>query len=509
MTPSGPPAARPDRTSTIPVNQTDLTQLTRTQLREALRDGRTTSVAATEAMLDRIVSHDNEVKSYLTVTDELALEQAAAADARRAQGEDALLLGVPVAVKDIIATHGVETTAGSKILEGFVPPYDAFVVSRLREAGAVLLGKTNTDEFAMGSSTENSAYVTTRNPWDLTRVPGGSSGGSAAAVAARMAYGSLGTDTGGSVRQPAAFCSLVGLRPTYGRVSRWGVIAFASSLDQVGPFGRTVSDCAALLTAVAGHDPRDSTSLPAPVPDYEAALTGEIRGLRVGVPEEYFGAGLQPAVAAAVREAIAELERLGAEIRPISLPHTPYALPAYYLIAPAEASANLARFDGVRYGPRVAGADLVDTLKQTRALFGPEVKRRVMLGTYALSAGYYDAYYGQALKVRTLIQRDFAQAFGEVDVIATPTSPTTAFGIGERAEDPLSMYLADIYTLPVNLSAGCGLSVPCGFDDAGLPIGLQLIGDTLQEAQILNVAYAYEQATTWHERLAPAESGVT
>ncbi|MCI0397372.1 MAG: Asp-tRNA(Asn)/Glu-tRNA(Gln) amidotransferase subunit GatA [Chloroflexi bacterium] len=480
----------------------DLTALTLTELRDALRRGKTTSVAATQAMLDRIVAIDNDIKSYLTVTDELALEQADQADARRAQGEDTPLLGIPVAVKDIFCTQGVETTAGSQILQGFIPPYDAFAVQRLKEAGAVILGKTNTDEFAMGSSTENSGYFTTRNPWNLERVPGGSSGGSAAAVAAQMAYGALGTDTGGSVRQPASFCSVVGLRPTYGRVSRWGVVAFASSLDQVGPFGRTVADCTAMFQVAAGYDPRDSTSLDAPVPDYEAALTGDIRGLRVGVPREYFIEGIQPEVAMAVRAALDRLAELGAEIVTISLPHTRYALPVYYLIAPAEASANLARYDGVRYGPRLEGATLLETYRKTRALFGQEAKRRIMLGTYALSAGYYEAYYGRALKVRTLIKNDFLQAFEQVDVIAAPTSPTTAFKIGERADDPLSMYLADVFTLPVNLSASCGLSVPCGFDSQRLPIGLQLIGNTLQEATILNVAYAYEQATEWHKQLA-------
>ncbi len=481
----------------------DLTTLTLTELRTALRNGETTSVAATEAMLNRITEIDNDVKSYLTLTDELALEQAAAADARRAQGEDTPLLGIPVAVKDIICTQGVETTAGSKTLEGFIPPYDAFVAGRLKEAGAVLLGKTNTDEFAMGSSTENSGYFTTSNPWDLARVPGGSSGGSAAAVAGRMAYAALGTDTGGSVRQPASFCSLVGLRPTYGRMSRWGVIAFASSLDQVGTFGRTVADCTAAFQVTAGYDPRDSTSIDAPVPDYEAALTGEVRGLRVGVPKEYFIEGMDPDVENAVRTAIDKLAELGAEVVEISLPHTEYALPVYYLIAPAEASANLARYDGVRYGTRVNGADHIETVKKTRALFGPEVKRRIMLGTYALSAGYYEAYYGRALKARTLIKNDFLRAFEKVDVIAGPTSPTTAFKIGERSEDPLSMYLADIFTLSLNLSASCGVSVPCGFDRQGLPIGLQLIGNTLQEATILNAAYAYEQATEWHKQTAP------
>jgi aspartyl-tRNA(Asn)/glutamyl-tRNA(Gln) amidotransferase subunit A len=475
--------------------------LTLTELREALRRGETTSLAATQAALDRIVALDNEIKSYLSVTDELALEQAAEADRRRAAGEETPLLGIPIAVKDIICTSGVETTAGSKILQGFIPPYDAFVVERLKEAGAVLLGKTNTDEFAMGSSTENSAYFTTRNPWDLSRVPGGSSGGSAAAVAADMAYAALGTDTGGSVRQPASFCNVVGLRPTYGRMSRWGVIAFASSLDQVGCFGRTVADCAAIFQVTAGYDRRDSTSLNVPVPDYEAALTGDIRGKRIGVPKEYFIEGMEAEVETAVRKAIEQLAELGAEIVEISLPHTDYALPVYYLIAPAEASANLARYDGIRYGPRITGSDLVESYRETRALFGQEAKRRIMLGTYALSAGYYEAYYGRALKVRTLIKQDFLNAFEKVDAIAAPTCPTTAFPIGEKVDDPLNMYLADIFTLPVNLSASCGLSVPCGFDSRGLPIGLQLIGNTLDEANILNMAYAYEQATRWFEHV--------
>jgi len=473
---------------------------TLTEARDALRKGETTSVALTQAMIDRIVSLDNDVNSYLTVTNELALEQAAKADERRANGEDSPLLGIPVAVKDLISVKGVPNTAGSKILEGFIPPYNAYVVDKLEEAGAIILGKTNTDEFAMGSSTENSGYFTTSNPWDLERVPGGSSGGSAAAVSAGLAYASLGTDTGGSVRQPASFCSLVGLRPTYGRLSRWGVVAFASSLDQVGQFGRTVADCTAIFQATAGYDDRDSTSLDVEVPDFEAALTGDIKGLKVGVPKEYFIEGIDAEVETAVRTAIAKLEELGAEIVEISLPHTQYALPVYYLIAPAEASANLARYDGVRYGPRLEGSDMIDSVKKTRALFGPEVKRRIMLGTYALSAGYYDEYYGRALKVRTLIKQDFLDAFEQVDVIACPTSPTTAFKIGEKADDPLAMYLADIFTLSVNLSASCGLNVPCGFDSNGLPIGLQLIGNTLQEATILNAAYAYEQATEWHKK---------
>lgn len=474
----------------------DFTKLTLTQLRDALRRGETTSLTATQAMLDHLVATDNDIQAFLTITDEMALEQAQQADQRRANGEDSPLLGIPVAVKDIICTQGVETTAGSKILEGFVPPYDAFVVCQLKAAGAVILGKTNTDEFAMGSSTENSAYFTTRNPYDQTRVAGGSSGGSAAAVATGMAYGALGTDTGGSVRQPASFCGVVGLRPTYGRMSRWGVVAFASTLDQVGTFGRTVADCTAVFQTTAGYDPMDSTSLNVPVPDFEAALTGDIRGLKVGVPKEYFIEGIDAEVETAVRNAIAKLAELGAEIVEISLPHTAYALPVYYLIAPAEASANLARYDGIRFGPRVEGADMIDSVKKTRALFGPEVKRRIMLGTYALSAGYYEAYYGRALRARTLIKQDFLNAFEQVDVIATPTSPTTAFRIGANIDDPLQMYLEDIFTLPINLSASCGLSVPCGSDSQGLPIGLQLIGNTLQEAVILNVAFAYEQTMT-------------
>lgn len=478
----------------------DITTLTLTELREKLRIGELTSVAATEAVLARIAQEDARVKSYLTVTDEMALEQAAAADARRASGDDSPLLGVPIAVKDIICMQGAPTTAGSKILEGFEAPYDAFVVQKLKESGAVILGKTNTDEFAMGSSTENSAYQVTTNPWDVMRVPGGSSGGSAAAVAARMAFAALGTDTGGSVRQPASFCGLVGLRPTYGRVSRWGVVAFASTLDQVGSFGRTVADCTALFQAVAGYDERDSTSLPTEVPNFEAALTGDIEGLRVGVPKEYFIDGMNSEVESAVRSAIAELASLGAKIVDISLPNTQYALPAYYLIAPAEASANLARYDGSRYGPRIEGKDMIASVKQTRALFGPETTRRIMLGTYVLSAGYYDAYYGRALKMRTLVKNDFVEAFKHVDVIAAPTTPSTAFKIGEKVNDPLAMYLEDIFTLPLNLSASCGLSVPCGFSTEGLPIGLQLIGGTLQEETILNAAYAYEQATDWHRR---------
>ena len=476
-----------------------VTSLSLTELKKALRSGDTTSVIVTEALLSRIAALDNDIKSYLTVNDENALEESAAADKKLENGEPGPLLGIPIAVKDIIATKGLETTAGSRILDGFIPPYDAFVVSKLKDAGAIILGKTNTDEFAMGSSTENSAFFTTRNPWDLSRVPGGSSGGSAAAVSAGLAVSALGTDTGGSVRQPASFCGLVGLRPTYGRVSRWGVVAFASSLDQVGLLCRTVEDCAALFQAVAGHDKRDSTSLNLPVPDYGAELTGDISNLRIGIPKEYYIEGIDPDVRQSVDQAIELLGSMGADIIEISLPHTEYALPVYYLIAPAEASANLARYDGIRYGPRIEGVDLLESYEKTRALFGPEVKRRIMLGTYALSAGYYDAYYGRAQKVRTLINDDFLRAFGEVDVIATPTCPTTAFKVGERADDPLSMYLTDIFTLSVNLSACCGLSVPCGFDRLGLPIGLQLIGNSFQESTILNAAFAYEQTTEWHK----------
>lgn len=480
----------------------DITKLTLTDLRDKLRSGDISSVDATKAVLNRIEVVDSQIQSYLNVNRVEALQQAAIADERLSAGEETPMLGVPIAIKDLICQDDVVTTAGSKILKGFQPPYDAHVTKKLKEAGAVIIGKTNTDEFGMGSSTENSAYMTTRNPYDTTRVPGGSSGGSAAAVAGNIAFATLGTDTGGSVRQPASFCNLVGIRPTYGRVSRWGVIAFASSLDQVGMFGRTVADTAAMLQTVAGHDPLDSTSINAPVPDYEAALTGDIKGLRVGVPKEYFVEGLNAEVESAVRTAIAKLESLGAEIVEISLPHTKYAIPVYYLIAPAEASANLARYDGIRYGPREDGDDVIESVKNTRALFGPEVKRRIMLGTYALSAGYFDEYYGRALKGRTLISRDFQQAFENVDVIATPTTPTTAFAIGKKADDPLSMYLEDIFTVPVNLSASCGLSVPCGFDSNNLPIGMQLIGNTLDEATILNTAFAYEQATEWHTRTA-------
>ncbi len=482
----------------------DLTHLTLTEALTLLRSGAITARALTEAHLARIRALESQVHAFLTVTEEQALAAADEADRRRAAGDDAPLLGIPLAIKDVLMTRGIPTTAGSRILEGFIPPYTATAVQRLLDAGAVLLGKTNTDEFAMGSSTENSGYGVTHNPWDLSRVPGGSSGGSAAAVAARMALGALGTDTGGSVRQPAAFCGVSALKPSYGRVSRYGLIAFASSLDQIGVFGRTVEDLAILLGIIAGHDPRDSTSMDAPVPDYCAALTGDIRGLRVGVPREYFIEGMQPDVEKAVRAAIEQLAALGAEICEISLPHTEYALPVYYLIAPSEASANLARFDGIRYGPRRSGGSMWATYKATRGQgFGAEVKRRIMLGTYALSAGYYDAYYLKAQKVRTLIKQDFDRAFEKVDVIAAPTAPTTAFRIGEKADDPLEMYLSDIFTLSASLAGIVGGVVPCGFDRDRLPIGLQIIGAAFDESTVLRVAHAYQQATDWHTQLPP------
>ncbi len=483
-----------------------LHDLTLEQAHALLQRGEISSVELTQALLDRIAVKDKEISAYLTVTAEGAIAAARQADARRVAGEETPLLGIPIAIKDIIHIRGVPTTCGSRILEGFVPAFSATVIHRLQAAGAVLLGKTNTDEFAMGSSTENSAYFTTRNPWSLERVPGGSSGGSAAAVSGRMAFAALGSDTGGSVRQPAAFCGAVGIKPTYGRVSRYGLVAFASSLDQIGPIARNVMDAAILLGVIAGHDPRDSTSSKALVPDYQAARWGPagpgggLNGLRVGIPAEYFVPGMQPRVTAAVREAIATLEKLGAEIIEISLPHTKYALPAYYLIAPAEASANLARYDGMRYGLRVLGHDVGNTYEQTRAQgFGAEVTRRIMLGTYALRAGYYDAYYLKAQKARTLIKQDFDAAFERVDVIATPTTPTTAFRVGEKMDNPLEMYLADVFTLSMNLAGICGLSLPCGFDDQSLPIGLQLMGPALGEVVVLQAAHAYEQATGWHK----------
>jgi aspartyl-tRNA(Asn)/glutamyl-tRNA(Gln) amidotransferase subunit A len=471
-------------------------------LTEAYASGAATPTAATRAYVDRIAALDDRVGAYLTVTREAALEAAGAADERWRRGAPlGPLDGVPLAIKDVLCTRGVRSTCGSRILEDFVPPYDATVVARLRAAGAVLLGKTNMDEFAMGSSTEHSAFKPTHNPWDLARVPGGSSGGSAAAVAGGLAAGAFGTDTGGSIRQPAAFCGVVGVKPTYGRVSRYGLIAFASSLDQVGPFATDVTDAALLLHAVAGHDPYDATSLDVPVPDYRAELARPIRGLRIGIADEYFTEGLDGEVEATVRAAIDVLRAQGAELVRVSLPTTKYGLAAYYLIAPAEASSNLARYDGVKYGHRAPGGrDLIDMYARTRAAgFGAEVKRRIMLGTYALSAGYYDAYYGRAQKARTLLREDFARAFQTVDLVAGPTTPSAAFKHGER-EDPLAMYLNDVFAVPANLAGLPALSVPCGFTGAGLPVGLQLIGKALDEGTLLRAAHAYEQATDWHTR---------
>jgi aspartyl-tRNA(Asn)/glutamyl-tRNA(Gln) amidotransferase subunit A len=479
-----------------------LTDLTIHELAGLFRTKAATPTQAAREYLDRIAALDPKVKAYLTVTGEAALARAAEADARFQAGAPLSPLdGVPLGLKDVLCTRGVRTTCGSKILEKFVPPYDATVVARLHRAGAVVLGKLNMDEFAMGSSTENSGFFTTRNPWDLSRVPGGSSGGSAAAVAADLAAATLGTDTGGSIRQPAAFCGNVGLKPTYGRVSRYGLVAFASSLDQIGPFAKDVEDAALMLRAIAGHDPKDSTSASLPVPDYVAGLGRGVEGLRVGIPAEYFIDGLDPEVESAVRAAIEILRGLGAKTESVSLPHTEYGLAAYYLIGPAEASSNLARYDGVKYGLRVPGSrDLIDMYSRTRgAGFGAEVKRRVMLGTYALSAGYHDAYYGKAQRVRTLVQRDFQSAFERVDVIVAPTTPSVAFKAGEKA-DPLSMYLNDVFTIPVNLAGLPGVSVPAGFTRAGLPIGVQVIGKAFDEETVLRTAKAYETATEWRKR---------
>lgn len=465
----------------------------------ALQSGALSAVTLTESLLNRIYAVDNQVRAYLAITPEVALEQAAEADRRREQGEDGPLLGIPFALKDVINTEGIVTTCGSKILHNYFPPYDATAYVRLREAGAVLLGKTNMDEFAMGSSTENSAYFPTANPWDLSRVPGGSSGGSAAAVAADECLFAIGTDTGGSIRQPAALVGVVGLKPTYGRVSRYGLVAFGSSLDQIGPLTKDVTDAALVLGVLAGHDPRDSTSVNTDTPDYTRALARSMRGLRVAVPKEYFIDGMEPEVENAVRAAIEVLASLGADIGEVSLPHTEYALPTYYLIAPAEASANLARYDGVRYGLSADDpTDIWDLFRRTREDgFGPEVKRRIMLGAYALSAGYYDAYYRKAQQVRTLIKRDFDEVFTRYDIVVCPTSPSVAFPIGARVDDPLQMYLSDIFTLSLNLAGLCGVSLPCGFSQ-GLPVGLQMIGPAFGEATILRAAYAYEQATPWH-----------
>ncbi|MBA2362885.1 MAG: Asp-tRNA(Asn)/Glu-tRNA(Gln) amidotransferase subunit GatA [Chloroflexia bacterium] len=470
-------------------------------LRRLLDARELSSVEITEAYLARIAAVDDRVRSFITVTGDLALEQARQADRRLAAGETSPVLGVPMALKDLLSTAGIATTCGSRILRGYHPPYDATVYARLRDAGAVLLGKLNMDEFAMGSSTENSALAITANPWDLATVPGGSSGGAAAAVAAGEAAFTLGSDTGGSVRQPASLCGVVGLKPTYGRVSRFGLIAFASSLDQIGPLTHTVADAALVLSVIAGHDPLDSTSAPVEVPDLPTQLGADLRGLRVGVPAEYFIAGTEPGVESAVREGIAQLERLGAALVEVSLPSTGYALSTYYIIAPAEVSSNLSRYDGVKYGYRSDdGVDLIETYLSTRDQgFGAEVKRRIMVGTYALSSGYYDAYYLKAQKVRTLIKAEFDAAFERCDVIASPTSPSVAFKIGSRTADPIAMYLSDVFTIPASMAGIPAISVPCGSSD-GLPVGMQLIGRAFDEATLLRAAHAYERSTEWHKR---------
>jgi aspartyl-tRNA(Asn)/glutamyl-tRNA(Gln) amidotransferase subunit A len=484
----------------------ELHELTIHQARERLRRREITAVALTEALLARIAAVDPRVRAFITVAADSALAEARTADQVLADGGGGPLTGIPLAVKDLICTRGLRTTCASRILENFVPPYDAEVIRRLKAAGAILLGKLNMDEFAMGSSTENSGFFPTHNPWDLSRIPGGSSGGSAAAVAAEMCLGALGSDTGGSIRQPAAHCGVVGLKPTYGRVSRYGLVAFASSLDQIGPLAKDVSDAALLLNAIAGHDPQDSTAVPEAVPDYTTFLQKGLRGVTVGIPREYqAAAGLDPEVAAAVEKAVAVLRDLGAECVEVSLPHAAYAVAAYYVIAPSEASSNLARYDGVKYGFRdTSKTDLMEMYRSTRSRgFGREVQRRIIIGTYCLSAGYYDAYYGKASQVRTLIREDFEAAFGNCDVLISPVAPTPAFKIGEKVDDPLTMYLSDMFTLSANLAGIPGMSIPCGFSEAGLPIGLQLLGPHFNEGRLFRVAYNFEQATDHHRRRPP------
>jgi aspartyl-tRNA(Asn)/glutamyl-tRNA(Gln) amidotransferase subunit A len=469
---------------------------------QLIRKERSATEIAKDAIA-RIEQVESKLRSFIHLTPELALTQAAQVDAKIAAGEAiGLMAGIPLGVKDNLCTKGIPTTCGSKILEGFIPPYESSVTTKLAAAGALTMGKANLDEFAMGSSTENSAYQTSANPWDLARVPGGSSGGSASAVAGLECTVSLGSDTGGSIRLPASYCGIVGIKPTYGLVSRFGLVAYASSLDQIGTFGRSVEDAAILLNAIAGYDAKDSTSLNVTIPDYTQSLIPDLKGKKVGVITETYGEGLNPEVEAATRTAIDQLQALGAEIQEISCPRFRYGLPAYYVIAPSEASANLARYDGVKYGFRDKDAEnLLEMYTHTRAAgFGAEVKRRIMIGTYALSAGYYDAYYLRAQKVRTLIKQDFEAAFAKVDVLVSPTAPTTAFKAGEKTADPLSMYLSDLMTIPVNLAGLPGLSLPCGFDQQGLPIGLQIIGNVLREDLVFQTAYAYEQATTWHQQ---------
>jgi len=471
----------------------------------ALANGDISSVELTQLYLDRIQKHDGELNSFVTVTADLALNAAREADARRANGDAGPLTGVPIAHKDIFCTDGVRTSCGSRMLDNFISPYDATVVTRFKEAGCVMLGKLNMDEFAMGSSNETSFYGPVRNPWATDYVPGGSSGGSAAAVAARLAAAATGTDTGGSIRQPAAMCGLTGIKPTYGRVSRYGMIAFASSLDQGGVLTHSAEDAAMLLSVMAGFDERDSTSIDEPVPNYTATLDEGIEGLRIGLPEEYFADGLDPAIAAAIEAAVKVYEGLGASVKQVRLPHTDMAVPAYYVVAPAECSSNLSRFDGVRFGHRCeAPVDLLDLYQRSRGEgFGDEVKRRVMIGTYVLSAGYYDAYYLKAQQVRRLISDDFRKAFEEVDVIMGPTAPTPAFGLGSKVDDPLTMYLSDVYTIAVNLAGLPAMSIPCG-EVGGLPVGLQLIGGYFSEGRLLNIAHRFQAVTDWHGRIPEA-----
>ena len=478
----------------------DLHALTLHEIHDLLDTREVSARDVTEAFYRRIEAVDDRVHAYLILTRELALEQADRADHRRQTGESGPLLGIPLAIKDVICTKGVRTTCGSKILHNFVPPYDATVIEHLKAAGAILLGKTNMDEFAMGSSTEHSAYGITHNPWDLSTIPGGSSGGSAAAVAADECAAALGTDTGGSIRQPAACCGIVGLKPTYGRVSRYGLVAFASSLDQIGPMTKDVRDAALLMNVIGGRDRRDSTSVDLPMPDFTRALTGGAQGLRLGIPREYFIEGIEPEVERAMRAAIKVLQEVGATTAEVSLPHTAYGVAAYYILAPSEASSNLARYDGIKYGYRTPHwSNLRDMYMRTRDEgFGAEVKRRIMLGTFALSAGYYEAYYKKAQQVRTLIRRDFEAAFRDVDALVAPVAPTPAFKIGEKTNDPLQMYLSDVFTIPVNLAGMPGISVPCGFSSTGLPIGLQIIGKPFDEETVLRLAYAFEQQTDYH-----------
>ena len=482
------------------MNLDELWQLTIHEARDGLSRRDFSSVELTRSCLSRIEQVEGRIKAFVTVTGDVALAQAEQADRTLAAGASQPLAGIPMQLKDLICTRGIPTTCASRMLENYIPVYDATVAEKLAEQGAVMLGKGNMDEFAMGSSCENSAFFPTRNPWDLARVPGGSSGGAAAAVAAGEALFALGSDTGGSIRQPASLCGVVGLKPTYGLVSRYGLIAFASSLDQIGPLGKDVADCALVLNAIAGYDPRDSTSLPVATPDFTAGLTGRLDNLRLGIPDEYFVAGMEPGVRAAVLQAVAELERLGASVEPVSLPTTEHALACYYIIAPSECSANLARYDGVKFGYSYQDTpDMWQAMESTRQQgFGPEVKRRIMLGTYALSAGYYDAYYLKAQQARTLIRQDFARVFEQVDALVTPTSPVAAFPLGEKTADPIQMYLIDVCTLPINIAGLPALSVPCGFAE-GLPVGMQLIGPHLSEARLLNIAYAYEQVTEWHK----------